>query len=105
MRKAIYIMCPVLVLATAFWAYVENERARQAVAERQKMQRKVGAARETLELYQAEWAYLTNGSRLRMLAEAHHDELRLEPIRPEQVRPLSPPGGESSPDGKTEERP
>lgn len=71
------------VLALAFWAYQENYRTREALADQRRVQTEIGQLREQLSVLRAEWAYLNRPERLRELAALNFDRLRLMPMSPE----------------------
>lgn len=84
MRGLFYALSAMFVMALAYWAYSENYRTQDALRKASALQREIGAARETLAVLQAEWAYLNRPERLRELAELNFAELQLLPITPEQ---------------------
>ncbi len=84
MRGIIYLLTAVAVIALAFWAYRETHKTQAAMAELRQLQREIGALREAVAVQRAEWAWLNRPDRLRLLAEANFETLRLMPMRPEQ---------------------
>ncbi|WP_372893219.1 cell division protein FtsL [Rhodosalinus sp.] len=84
MRTVVFMLTAVAVIGLAFWAYRENYRTQQAIAETERLQDEIAAARARLGVLRAEWAYLNRPDRLMMLAEMSYDELGLLPLRPEQ---------------------
>ena len=84
MRGFFYTLAGFAVMALAYWAYSENYKTQAKLREAAALQRDIGAARETLSMLDAEWAFLNRPERLRELAIAKFDELQLLPIAPEQ---------------------
>ncbi|MEX5727055.1 hypothetical protein Ga0609869_000408 [Rhodovulum iodosum] len=84
MRSLFYILSALAVMGLAFWAYRENYRTQQALAEAERLNGDIGAMREELNVLKAEWAYLNRPERLRELAELNFDRLGLLPLRPDQ---------------------
>jgi hypothetical protein len=84
MRTVIFVLTALAVIGLAFWAYRENYRTQQAIAETERLQEEIAAARARLGVLRAEWAYLNRPDRLMALAEMSFDELGLLPFRPEQ---------------------
>ena len=84
MRGILYLLTAAAVIALAFWAYRETHKTQVAMAELRQLQREIGALREAVAVQRAEWAWLNRPDRLRLLAEANYDTLRLMPMRPEQ---------------------
>ncbi|PSL19721.1 cell division protein FtsL [Shimia abyssi] len=84
MRTILYMIAAMAVIGLAVWAYQENYRTQNAIAETHTIQRQIGEARARLAVLKAEWAYLNRPERLRDLAEINYDDLQLLPLRPEQ---------------------
>lgn len=84
MRTLLFITTAFTVIGLAFWAYHENYRTQQAIAETEALQRDIAEARARLGVLRAEWAYLNRPDRLQELAEMNFDRLELLPFRPEQ---------------------
>lgn len=83
MRMLVSLLLGASVLGLAFWAYQENYRTRQAIAEVRGVQRDIGRLGEQLRVLRAEWAYLNRPERLRELAELNYETLRLMPMAPD----------------------
>ena len=84
MRGFLYILTVLGLIGLASWAYHETHRTQASMAEMRQLQREIGQLREALSVQRAEWAWLNRPDRLRMLAEANFDRLRLMPMRPDQ---------------------
>jgi hypothetical protein len=84
MRTVVFVMTALAVIGLAFWAYRENYRTQQAIAETEALQDRIAAARARLGVLRAEWAYLNRPDRLMALAEISYEKLGLLPFRPEQ---------------------
>ncbi len=84
MRCLLYVVTAMLVIGLAFWAYHENYKTQEAIGVTEKLQHDIGAARESLAMLKAEWAYLNRPDRLRELAELNFGRLGLLPLSPEQ---------------------
>ncbi|MEV8467732.1 cell division protein FtsL [Fluviibacterium sp. DFM31] len=83
MRLIFGLLLGVSVLGLAFWAYQENYRTRQALADNRALSREIGQLQEHLGVLKAEWAYLNRPERLRELSELNFERLRLLPMAPE----------------------
>ena len=80
MRVLLGLLLGATVLALAFWAYQENYRTREVVAEVRGVQNEIGRLQEQLSVLRAEWAYLNRPERLRELVQLNADKLNLKPI-------------------------
>lgn len=80
MRSLFYVLSALAVMALAVWAYNENHKTQQAMAEVQDLRREIRALREALGVQRAEWAYLNRPDRLRELAEMNFLRLGLMPL-------------------------
>ncbi|MGX9349841.1 cell division protein FtsL [Shimia sp. W99] len=97
MRAILFVVTALAVIGLAVWAYQENYRTQNAIAETHQLQRQIGEARARLSVLNAEWAYLNRPERLRDLAEINYDDLQLLPLRPDQFGKVDqvayPPSG------------
>lgn len=80
MRVLLGLLLGATVLALAFWAYQENYRTREVLAEVRSVQGEIGRLQEQLSVLRAEWAYLSRPDRLRELADLNFPRLGLLPM-------------------------
>ncbi len=88
MRLTMGIVMGLAVLLLAFWAYQENYRTRQALADARAIQAEIGRLQERRVVLRAEWAWLNRPERLRDLAELNYEKLGLGPMEPEHFGSL-----------------
>lgn len=109
MRTLTFLGCILVVMGLAFWAYRENYRTQEAIAEMTQMQVEIAQLRENLGMLRGEWSYLNNPARLRELVDLNFDRLQLVPLEAGQTvdlgnidypAPPPPPAAE----GETEEQ-
>ncbi|NSX54732.1 cell division protein FtsL [Parasulfitobacter algicola] len=84
MKTFLFITSALAVMGLAFWAYHENYKTQQALAEVRTLNNAIAESRERLSVLRAEWAYLNRPDRLRDLADLNFDSLGLLPLSPEQ---------------------
>ncbi|MFM2357124.1 MAG: hypothetical protein RLZZ528_2860 [Pseudomonadota bacterium] len=84
MRTLIFIVTFFGVIGLAFWAYRENYRTQDELAQVRALRTEIGQLRESLSVLRAEWAYLNRPDRLRELADINFDRLQLLPLDPSQ---------------------
>ena len=84
MRSILTILTACAVIGLAFWAYHENYKTQEALAESGQLQRDIAQARARLSILRAEWAYLNRPDRLSELAALNFDRLGLLPFAPDQ---------------------
>jgi len=83
MRSLFFLIQALGVIALAYWAYNENYATQDALRRVDRLNRDIGAARESLGVLRAEWAYLNRPDRLRELADLNFEALQLIPLLPE----------------------
>lgn len=88
MKTLVYIGTALIVIGLAFWAYGQNYRTQESLAEVRGLARDIGIAHERLAVLRAEWAYLNRPDRLRDLADLNFDRLKLLPLMPEAFAPV-----------------
>jgi hypothetical protein len=84
MRSLIHVLTALAVIGLAFWAYRENYRTQEALAEAERLQTGIAEARQRLRMLNAEWAYLNRPERLMDLVDLNYDRLGLMPLQPYQ---------------------
>ncbi|MFD1508260.1 cell division protein FtsL [Lacimonas salitolerans] len=84
MRSILTLLTACAVIGLAFWAYHENYKTQEALAQSEALQRDIANSRARLAMLRAEWAYLNRPDRLRELAALNYDRLGLLPFAPEQ---------------------
>lgn len=89
MRTLLYICSAMIVISLAFWAYGQNYRTQEALAEKLGLHRDIGVALERRSILNAEWAYLNRPDRLKELADMNFDNLGLLPLMPEAFAPVA----------------
>lgn len=80
MRTLFYLLSALAVMGLAVWAYDENHKTQQALAELSDLRREIRSLNEALAVQRAEWAYLNRPERLRELAELNFLRLGLMPM-------------------------
>jgi len=80
MRGLLYLLSALGVIGLAIWAYNENHKTQQAMAQSRELQREIHSLREALGVQRAEWAFLTRPERLQELASLNFMRLRLIPL-------------------------
>ncbi len=81
MRSFIYTITFASLIALAFWAYQENIKTKNAIADTEKLQKEIGIAQARLSMLKAEWAYLNRPQRLIELVDLNFGRLQLMPLR------------------------
>ena len=84
MRTFLHVLAASVVIALAFWAYRENYRTQEVLARAERLQERIGDARQRLRMLRAEWAYLNRPDRLRDLVDLNYDRLGLMPMTPDR---------------------
>ncbi len=83
MRSFIFVIMFGVVIGIAYWAYQENIRTKQELANAEDLQAAIGEARNRLAILRAEWAYQNRPRRLQDLADLNFENLQLMPLRAE----------------------
>ena len=89
MRALIYLISCVAVIGVAYWAYNENYRTRESITRVKVLQADIAAARTSISVLKAEWAYLNRPDRLRDLVDLNFEDLRLLPLLPEHFADIT----------------
>jgi hypothetical protein len=80
MRGLLYLLSALGVIGLAIWAYNENHKTQQAMAEVRELHREIRSLREAIGVQRAEWAFLSRPERLQELANLNFMRLRLVPL-------------------------
>lgn len=73
------------MVVAATITYQIKHRADEKLQEVRRLQAEIKLEKDTIDLLKADWALLSQPSRLRKLVEAFNDELKLEPTQPTQL--------------------
>lgn len=80
MRSLLYVLSAFAVIGLAVWAYGQNHRTQQAMADVRDLRGEIRNLREALSVQRAEWAYLNRPERLRELVSMNFARLGLLPM-------------------------
>lgn len=80
MRGLLYLFSALGVIGLAIWAYDENHKTQQAMAEVRELHREITSLREAIAVQRIEWAFLSRPERLQELAKMNFLRLRLIPL-------------------------
>lgn len=83
MRSPAYLVAFAMVLSSAVWAYSVNSDTKDGLREIERLQTRIAAEREALDVLRVEWAFLNRPQRLDRLVAMHFDELGLIPLDPQ----------------------
>lgn len=84
MRWVLYALTVIGIVGLAIWAYGQNHQTQVVNDELRDLRREISELRDSIDVYQAEWAYLNRPERLIRLADLNFDALRLGPIEGHQ---------------------
>jgi hypothetical protein len=84
MRSFPIFLAALAVIGLGYWAYHQTILTQAAIRDVERLQREIGAERESLSVLRAEWAYLNRPDRLRELVDFNFERLELLPMVPEQ---------------------
>lgn len=87
LRTLDVVLIVVMIAATAV-TYRIKQRAEQKTVAISELRHKISDERDAITLLKAEWALLTEPSRLQKLVDLYHDQLDLEPVEPTQIGTL-----------------
>lgn len=85
MMRIVNIVLVVLMLGAATWTYTVKHRAERSVAAIDELERRIALEKESISLLEADWAYLSQPSRLQTLSDLYGEELQLRETEPQQV--------------------
>jgi len=100
MKILLYMICSLLVMTMAYWAYTENYTTQASIRRVEELHRLVADEKEAISILNAEWAYLNRPERLANLADLHFSELEIIPMPPRRSLVVSSPVLVSSDRGK-----
>jgi hypothetical protein len=84
MRSFPIFLAALAVIGLGYWAYSQTILTQAAIRDVERLQREIGAERESLSVLRAEWAYLNRPDRLRELVDFNFERLGLLPMVPDQ---------------------
>ena len=85
MLKTLDIVLIAVMISAAAWTYKIKHEAELLEAEVAKVERQIALERETIALLEADWSLLDQPSRLQRLVDAFASDLKLQPMRPDQI--------------------
>lgn len=83
--RIVNIVLIVLMLGAATWTYAVKYTAERRVAEIAELERRIGLEKETINLLEADWSYLSQPARLKTLSDLYGEELQLQQTEPRQI--------------------
>lgn len=92
MLRTLDILLIVVMTAAATITYTIKHRAQVKLDEVHKLEANIRLEKDTIDLLKADWALLTQPSRLQHLIDQYHDDLQLQPADSTQlVQPMELP--------------
>jgi len=88
MKIFIYMVCSLIVMTMAYWAYTENYTTQASIRRVEELNRLVSDEQEALSILNAEWAYLNRPERLSNLADLNFTKLKLVPLAAQHFNEL-----------------
>lgn len=85
MMRVFNIILVLLMLGAATWTYNVKHRAERDVAEIRLLEQRIAVEKDSISLLEADWAYLSQPSRLQKLSDLYADELQLRPTEAQQL--------------------
>lgn len=85
MLKTLDIVLIAVMISAAAWTYKIKHEAKLIDAELFRVEKKIALEKETISLLQADWSLLDQPGRLQTLVDAFQDQLKLQPMSPEQI--------------------
>jgi hypothetical protein len=77
-----------IMVASAAYTYHTKHETDSAVAQVRKLDRAIGSERDQIRILDADWAVLTQPSRIAALIGTYGEQLGLKPLNPEQIGSL-----------------
>ena len=84
MRWVLYGFTILGIVGLAIWAYGQNHQTQVVNTELRQLRNQISELNQSIDVYQAEWAYLNRPERLIRLADLNFETLRLVPIEGHQ---------------------
>ncbi|TCD15248.1 cell division protein FtsL [Oricola cellulosilytica] len=85
MIRLFNIVLVLLMLGAATWTYNVKHRAERDVAEIRSLKQRIAVENDSISLLEADWAYLSQPSRLQKLSDLYAEELQLRPTEAQQL--------------------
>lgn len=85
MMRIVNIVLIVLMLGAATWTYAVKYTAERNLAQIEDLERRIALEKETINLLEADWAYLSQPARLQTLTDLYGEELQLRQTEPRQI--------------------
>lgn len=80
MRTFLFVMCSMVAVGLAYWAYNENYKTQAKLKEIEAIRQEIIAERQKISVLKAEWAYLNRPDRLQSLVDLNFEDLELIPL-------------------------
>ncbi|WP_421857802.1 cell division protein FtsL [Oricola sp.] len=85
MMRIVNIVLVLVMLGAATWTYSVKHIAENKVSEIKRLERSIELEKDTIDLLQADWAYLSQPARLQTLADRYASELQLQSTAAQQI--------------------
>jgi hypothetical protein len=79
----------VVMIAGAAWTFQIKHKAELSADRAAQLQRQVDHEKERINLLEADWALFNSPARLQQLAERYGDDLKLVPLKSEQIATMN----------------
>lgn len=85
MMRILNIALLAVLIGIATWTYSVKHEAQDRLAEIRALEDKIATERNSIDLLKADWAFLSDPQRLKVLADRYQEDLGLQTTRPEQI--------------------
>ena len=85
MMRIFNMALALLMLGAATWTYSVKHSAERSLSEIRELERSIALEKDTIDLLDADWAYLSQPARLQALADRYAEELQLQPTESQQI--------------------
>lgn len=85
MMRFINTMLVALMLGAATWTYHVKHESQRQLDEIHSLNSRIALEKDTIDLLEADWAYLSDPARLETLSEKYSEQLGLRPTDPTQI--------------------